>query len=67
MRKAGGGGLLLAGIFLVFMGYLIKSNLLESLLDVLGVVVIILGAIMGIIGLIGMFSGGGNKRGYSDF
>ena len=69
MNRFEGGSLLLAGIFLVFLGVVIQSNILESILDVLGVLVIILGAIMGIVGLIQVFSGGG-KRGrgkYSDF
>jgi len=65
MNKVGGGGLLLAGLFLVFMGILIRSNLIEWLLDILGLVVIIGGAILGIIGLIKMFSGRGAKS--SDF
>ena len=65
MNKVGGGGLLLAGILLAFMGFLIRSNLIEWLLDILGIVVIIGGAIVGIIGLIKMFSGGGSRS--SDF
>ena len=65
MNKFGGGGLLLAGIFLVFLGIVLSSDILESILDLLGVVVLILGIIVGVIGLIGMFSGGGKRR--SDF
>ena len=66
MRKLGGGSFVLAGLFLVFLGILIRSNILETLLDYLGVIVIILGAIVGVIGLIQMFTGGG-KTSSSDF
>ena len=66
MSKIGGGGLLMAGIFLVFLGFLIRSSLLEWLLDVFGLVVIVGGAVVGIIGLIQMFTGGG-RRSSSDF
>ena len=57
MNKLGGGGLLLAGIVLMFLGFLIKSNLLEWLLEIMGWIVILGGAGLGIVGLIKMFSG----------
>ena len=65
MNKLGGGSLVVAGVFLVFLGWLIQSNLLEWLLNILGVVVIVAGVIIGIYGLIRMFSGG--ESGASDF
>ena len=61
MKKIGGGGLLLTGVFLVVLGFLIMSDIVEWLLNVLGVIVIIGGAIVGIIGLIQVFSGGGER------
>ena len=63
MSKLRGGTLLLAGAFLVFLGILIQSNFLTWLLDILGVVTIVAGAVLGIIGLIQVFSGGGQKSG----
>ena len=60
MNKIGGGGLVLAGILLVVLGYLIGSSLIEWLLDVIGFVVIAGGVIVGVYGLIKMFSGGGS-------
>ncbi len=66
MSKVGGGSLLLAGMFLIFLGILIQSDILSRLLDLLGVIVIIIGAIMGVIGLIQVFTGG-SKRSSSDF
>ena len=62
MGKAGGGGLFLAGLFLVFLGFLISSDILARLLDILGFVIIVLGAILGIVGLIKMFAGGGGEK-----
>ena len=66
MSKVGGGGLLLAGIFLIFLGIVIQSDILSRLLDLLGIIVIIIGAILGVIGLIQVFTGSG-KRSSSDF
>ena len=58
MGKFGGASLLIAGLFLVFLGFLIRSDFLTGLLDLLGVMVIVVGAVLGIVGLIKMFSGG---------
>ncbi len=66
MSKVGGGGLLLAGIFLIFLGIVIQSDILSRLLDLLGIIVIIIGAILGVIGLIQVFTGS-RKRSSSDF
>jgi hypothetical protein len=66
MSKVGGGSFLLAGIFLIFLGILIRSDILEGLLDILGFLVIIGGGILGVIGLIQVFTGG-SKRSSSDF
>ncbi len=65
MRKLGGGGILIAGVFLIFMGWLIQSDLLEWLLNILGFVVIVAGIILGIYGLVQMFTG--DKSGASDY
>ena len=61
MGKVGGGGLVLAGILIVVLGFLIQSPFLEWLLDLIGIVLIVGGAIVGIIGLIKLFSGGGSS------
>ena len=60
MGKASGGAFILAGIFLVFLGILISSDILSKLLDVLGFVVFVMGVIVGVVGLIRVFSGGGS-------
>jgi hypothetical protein len=62
MTKAGGGGLLVAGIFLVILGILIQSAIIEWLLDIIGFIVIVGGAIIGVTGLVKMVSG--NRGGY---
>ena len=64
MGKLGGGGLILVGIVLVLVGALLQSNLIEWLLDIIGLVIIIGGVVMGIVGLVKMFSGGGDSSGY---
>ena len=59
MNKVSGVGLVLAGILLVVLGALIRSGFLEWLLDIIGFVIIAGGVIVGVVGLIKMFSGGG--------
>jgi predicted tellurium resistance membrane protein TerC len=58
MGKAGGFGLLVVGVFLAILGFLIQSDFLAWLLDIIGFIVIIAGVIVGIIGIVKMFSGG---------
>ena len=65
MKKAGGGALLIAGIFLVLIGALLQSGIVEFLLDIIGFIVIVSGVILGIVGLIKMFWGGESSA--SDF
>ena len=67
MSKLSGSGLLLAGIFLIFLGILIRSDILETLLDIFGFLVIVLGAILGLVGLIQFFTGRGRSKSSSDF
>ena len=65
MRKAGSGGLILAAILLIFMGFVIRSDILTWLLDLFGFIFIAGGVIVGIVGLVGMFTGGKSQA--SDF
>ena len=64
MSKIGGFGLLVIGVFLVIVGWLVQSSIFEWLLDIAGVVIIIGGAIVGVIGIVKMLTGGGRS---SDF
>lgn len=65
MGKLGGGGLILVGIVLVIVGALLQSNLVEWLLDVIGIIIVAAGVVIGIVGLIKAFSGKGSEsRGY---
>ena len=61
MGKLGGGGMIVAGLVLVILGFLVKSGLVEWLLDIIGIVIIIGGAVVGIVGLIRLFGGGGSS------
>ena len=68
MKKASGGSLLIAGIFLVILGAITQAllaNLVEFLVRVLGYVMMAGGIFVGVFGLIKMFSGG--KSSASDF
>jgi hypothetical protein len=61
MRKLEGGGLLVAGILLLIVGIVLRWDLIDWLIDATGLILIIIGVILGIIGLIQTFSGGGRK------
>ena len=65
MSKLGGGGALVVGIFLIIVGWLIQSAILEWLLDITGFILIVAGVILGVYGLVKMFSG--DKGTSSDF
>ncbi len=58
MDKASGGGLILAGILIIIVGVFIQSNIFEWLLDIVGVLIIVVGAVVGVVGLFKLFSGG---------
>jgi len=62
MNKLGGGGLLIAGIFLILFGLLIGSWIVEEILDIIGFVIIAVGVIVGIAGLVKMFTGGKGRE-----
>ena len=64
MSKISGFGLLVVGVFLVIVGWLVQSSIFEWLLDIAGVLIIIGGAVVGVIGIVKMFTGRG---GSSDF
>ncbi len=61
MSKSSGLGLLFIGLVIVVLGVLIQSAIIEWLLDVVGWIAIIGGAVIGIIGLVRVFTGGGSS------
>lgn len=61
MSKSSGLGLLFIGLVIVVLGVLIQSAIIEWLLDVAGWIAIIGGAVIAIIGLVRMFTGGGSS------
>lgn len=67
MGKLGGFGMIVVGVFLVILGLLVQSAIVEWLLDIIGVVIIIGGAIVGVIGIVKLFSGGGSGGGSYDY
>ena len=66
MRRVQGGGLVVVGVFLLVVGVILRWDLIDWLIDAAGMVLIILGAIIGVIGLVQMFTGG-NRKDYEDF
>ena len=63
MDKLGGFGLIVVGLALVLLGWLVQSGIVEFLLDIIGVVIIIGGAVVGIIGIVKLFTGSGGGGG----
>ena len=61
MSWTSGFGLLVVGVFLVILGWLVQSSIFEWLLDIAGVLIIIGGVVVGVIGIVKMFSGRGGS------
>jgi len=61
MRRLEGSGLLMAGVLLLIVGIVLRWDLIDWLIDATGLILIVIGVILGIIGLIQTFSGGGQK------
>ena len=58
-------GLFVVGVFLLFLGWLVQSNIVEWLLDILGIIIIIAGAIVIIVAIVALFTGRNkSSRGY---
>lgn len=66
MRSAQGGSLVLAAILLVIVGAVLRWELVDWIIDAAGFLLIVVGVILGVVGLIQMFAGGG-KRSRGDF
>ena len=67
MGKVGGGGLFIVGLVILILGIVLRWDLIDWLIDTTGLVLIIIGAIVGIIGLIKMFTGSGESSSSSDW
>ena len=61
MGKTSGFGLLVLGVFLVIVGWLVQSSIFEWLLDIAGLMIIIGGVIVGVVGIVKMFTGRGGS------
>ncbi len=58
-------GLFVVGVFLLFLGWLVQSNIVEWLLDILGIIIIIAGVIVIIVAIVTLFTGRNkSSRGY---
>ena len=68
MNKFGGGGLILTAIILVILGALLQgfiADVVETIVAILGWILIGAGVILGVLGVVKLFSG--NKSGASDY
>ena len=57
----------MVGLIILILGIVLRLDLIKWLIDATGLVLIIIGAIIGIIGLIQMFTGGGERSSSSDW
>ncbi len=63
MDKFGAGGWIVVGIALIVLGWLLKSNLLEAVLDIVGVITRIVGVIAVILGGVSLITGKKDRSG----
>ncbi len=63
MGLLGKGGGIVIGAILIITGFLLKSGLIEWLLDMMGWIMIIAGVVILIVSLIGLVAGGKGKSG----
>ena len=61
MNKVKGAGFFAVGAVLIILGVILRWDLIDWLIDATGLLLIVMGAIAGIIGLIQLFSGGGER------
>ncbi len=61
MGNLGGGGLIAAGVILVFLGLVLRLGIIDWLIDFTGLLLIIIGIVLGVFGLIQIFS---SRKGY---
>ena len=57
MNKLSGSSLIITAIILVLAGALLRSGLIAWLIDIIGLLLIVFGVIVGVIGFINFFSG----------
>ena len=63
MGLFGKGGSLVLGVILIIVGFLLKSRIVEALLDLMGWILIIVGVIAVIVALVTMVTGKGRRSG----
>ena len=66
MGKLGGSSLVIAGIVLLLLGFILRWDLIDWLINATGMILIILGIVLVVWGAIQMFSGRG-RGSYDDY
>jgi len=57
MNRLGGGTLILVGVALIIFGILLRSPITDFLVDLLGLISIIAGVVIGVIGIVNYLAG----------
>ena len=66
MRRLGGGSMVMAAVFLIVIGLIVKSDFAKDVLGALGWLMVIVGIVLAVIGIFQAFTGRGRKQ-RSDF
>ncbi len=62
MNRLGGSGLLIAAIIMIVLGIILRWDLIDWIIDVTGLLLIVLGAILLVVSLVSLVVGGGRRR-----
>jgi hypothetical protein len=65
LNRLGSSSLIVVAILLVILGAILRSGIIDWLIDIIGLLLIVLGVILGVIGLVNVLMGSRRKsRGY---
>lgn len=62
MNRLGGSGLLISAIIMIVLGVILRWDLIDWIIDVTGLLLIVLGAVLLVISLVSLVVGGGRRR-----
>ncbi len=62
MNRLGGSGLLISAIIMIVLGIILRWDLIDWIIDVTGLLLIVLGAVLLVISLVSLVAGGGRRR-----
>lgn len=62
MNRLGGSGLLISAIIMIVLGVILRWDLIDWIIDVTGLLLIVLGAVLLVVSLVSLVVGGGRRR-----